>query len=64
MDGDNIAFEGSAKVPVTGDCGHKYLVGINSINPDSDLTCPECGGLDRFTKEQVEAIRADYEAQI
>lgn len=50
------------RVPITCDCGHKSEIPVAGLDLDSlEWTCGGCGKVDRFTGDQILAIKAQVE---
>lgn len=52
---------GDAWVPAACDCGHQFDIVVTGHDPHTmQFTCPSCGKVDGFTKEQADRIIAEY----
>lgn len=50
--------ETSARIRVTGDCGHKFEIPWAEL--EGAITCPVCGKCDRIEPDQIPKIKAAY----
>jgi hypothetical protein len=52
----------SVSVPARCECGHEFVIPLAGRNLETlEFACPGCGKTDRFTKEQIASLVAQYE---
>lgn len=49
---------------IRGDCGHEYSISVVGLDPETDLVCPQCGGIDHLTADQIDGIITSLNTQI